>query len=149
MPIPSEHAARAVDPIAYADGSIYETYRWLRANDPMGRVEIEGYSPFRLVTRYADVMEISRQNELFHNGPQAVLNTEVGIRKSLEMTGGKPLVLSLVQMDPPDHGKYRGLTSAWFQPGNLKRLEGRIRELACASVDQMAASGGKCDFVNE
>lgn len=135
--------------MAYADGSIYETYRWLRANDPMGLVDSPGYSPFRVVTRYDDLKEISRKNDLFHNGPQAVLNSEIGIRKSLEMTGGKPIVNSLIQMDPPDHQKYRGLTSAWFQPGNLKRLEGRIRELARASVDRMAATGGTCDFVNE
>ncbi|MCB2073743.1 MAG: cytochrome P450 [Novosphingobium sp.] len=149
MTVPTEIIEKVVDPRAYADGSIYDAYRWLRANDPMGLVEAPGYDPFRVVTRHADVMEISRQNDLFHNGPQAVLNTQVGIRKSLELTGGKPLVNSLVQMDPPEHGKYRGLTSAWFQPGNLKRLEGRIRELARRSVDRMAQSGGRCDFVNE
>jgi len=149
MSLPPEIAAAIVNPAAYADGSIYETYRWLRANDPMGIVETDGYDRFRVVTRYADVQEISRQNDLFHNGPQAVLNTQVGIRKSLELTGGKPLVNSLVQMDAPEHGIYRGLTSAWFQPGNLKKLEGRIRELARGFVDRMAATGGQCDFVNE
>jgi len=149
LPIPAEHAARVADPAAYADGSIYETYRWLRANDPLGHVEAEGYDPFRVVTRHADIMEISRQPELFHNGPQPILNTRVGIRKSQELSGGKPTVLSLIQMDPPMHGQYRGLTSAWFQPGNLKSLEPRIRELARASVERMAATGGRCDFVNE
>ena len=149
MPIPSEIATRVVDPKAYADGSIYDAYKWLRANDPLGHVEVDGYDPFRVVTRHADVKEISRQNDLFHNGPQAVLNTQVGIRKSFELTGGKPLVNSLVQMDPPEHGIYRGLTSAWFQPGNLKTLEGRIRELARQSVERMAQTGGQCDFVNE
>jgi cytochrome P450 len=149
VPIPTEHAASIVDPVAYADGRIYKTYRWLRANDPMGHVEMEGYDPFRLVTRHGDIMEISRQNELFHNGPEPILNSQLGIRKSREMTGGGPQVLSLIQMDPPMHEKYRGLTSAWFQPGNLKSLEGRIRELARAAVERMAARGGKCDFVNE
>lgn len=149
MTISPELAAKIVDPKAYADGTVYEAYRWLRAHDPLGRIEAAGYDPFRAVTRHTDIMEISRQNELFHNGPQAVLNTQVGIRKSLEFTGGKPLVLSLVQMDPPMHGKYRALTSAWFQPGNLKKLEWRIRELAKAAVDRMVESGGRCDFVNE
>lgn len=149
MPIPPEHASKIIDPVSYADGAIYETYRWLRANDPMGHVEAEGYDPFRIVTRHADIMEISRQNELFHNGPEPILNSQIGIRKSREMTGGAPHVLSLIQMDPPMHGTYRGLTSAWFQPGNLKSLEGRIRELARAAVERMAATGGRCDFVNE
>ena len=34
--IPDEYAANLVDPKAYADGRIYETYAWLRANNPFG-----------------------------------------------------------------------------------------------------------------
>lgn len=149
MTIPADIASIIVDPTAYADGRIYPAYKWLRANDPLGTIAAEGYDRFRVVTRHADLMEISRQNDLFHNGPQAVLNTQLGIRKTLELTGGQPLVLSLVQMDPPIHGQYRALTSAWFQPGNLKSLEPRIREIARQSVDNMAAAGGRCDFVTE
>jgi hypothetical protein len=52
-------------------------------------------------------------------------------------------------MDAPEHLDYRSLTSAWFQPGNIRRLETRIRELARSAVDRMAQSGGRCDFVNE
>src|SRR5262249_11323026 len=64
--------------------------------------------------------------------------------------GGSPhLVRSLVQMDAPDHPKYRALTQSWFLPQNIKSLEDRIRRIAKASVEKMLASGGKCDFVNE
>jgi cytochrome P450 len=52
-------------------------------------------------------------------------------------------------MDPPDHLKYRALTQAWFMPQNLRKLEARIRQIARASVDRMAATGGACDFVTE
>eukprot|EP01035_Chromulina_nebulosa_P039281 gene39281-53101_t len=66
------------------------------------------------------------------------------------MMGGSPhLLRTLVQMDAPDHHKYRALTQAWFMPQNLKKLEDRIRVIARASVDKMAAKGGECDFVNE
>lgn len=149
MTVSAEHAAILTDPVAYADGRIYPVYKHLRAHDPFGRVEAAGYDPFRAVTRYADVMAISRDNELFRNGPHAILSSQVSIKKAMEFTGGAPLVLSLVQMDPPMHTQYRELTSAWFQPGNLQRLEGRIRELARAAVDGMAASGGRCDFVSQ
>jgi cytochrome P450 len=147
--VPAEIAGKVVDPRAYGDGSIYEAYKWLRANDPFGLIEVEGYSPFRAITRHADIMAISRMNHQLHNGPNPVLNTKLGYQKSLEFTGGKPVTLSLIQMDPPIHEKFRNLTAAWFQPGNLKSLEGRIRELAKAAVDRMAASDGRCDFVNE
>lgn len=149
MTIPAQHAARIVDPKAYADGSIYETYAWLRANDPLGIVAADGFDPFRVVTRYADIQEISRLPDLFHNSPQPILTTQVAIRKTREMFPSGAPINSLVHMDPPEHQKYRALTSAWFQPGNLKSLEGTIRALARRSVDRMAQLGGRCDFVNE
>ena len=67
------------------------------------------------------------------------------------MTGGSPhLVRTLVQMDAPDHPKYRALTQAWFMPPKLRRLDGggSARSRA-ASVERMAATGGACDFVTE
>ncbi len=148
MAVPSDIRDTVVDIRAYADGRIYGAYKWLREHDPFGLIEAEGYDPFRVVTRHADVMEISRQNDLFTNGPQSILFTQAEIDRNLRESGGVT-VKSLIQMDAPEHAAYRGLTSAWFQPGNIKRLETRIRELARAAVDRMAASGGRCDFVNE
>jgi cytochrome P450 len=66
------------------------------------------------------------------------------------MMGGSPhLLRTLVQMDAPDHPKYRALTQGWFMPTNLKGLEARIRVIARAAVDKMAALGTECDFVKE
>src|SRR6516225_9848321 len=148
MAVPQQIRDTIVDIRAYADGRIYDAYKWLRANDPMGRVEAEGYDPFRVVTRHADVQEISRQNDLFTNGPQSILFTQAHIEQTMRESGGVT-VKSLIQMDDAEHHTYRGLTSAWFQPGNIKQLEDRIRELARSAVDRMAALGGQCDFVNE
>jgi cytochrome P450 len=58
-------------------------------------------------------------------------------------------VKSLIQMDGDEHKAYRGLTSTWFLPGNIKKLENQIRTLARKAVDRMAEAGGRCDFVNE
>jgi len=64
------------------------------------------------------------------------------------MTGGSPhLVRSLVQMDAPDHPKYRALTQSWFLPHNIRSLEERIRRIARASVENMLEKGGECEFV--
>src|SRR6185437_11091958 len=71
-------------------------------------------------------------------------------RRVREMMGGSPhLLRTLIQMDAPDHPKYRILTQAWFLPQNLRSLEDRIRAIARASVDKMLATGGQCDFVRE
>lgn len=149
--IPQEHAANLVDPAAYADTRIHDTYRWLRKNEPFGVAEVEGVDPFWVATKHEDILEISRQNDLFHNGDRnPVLTSQVADRKVREMMGGSPhLLRTLIHMDQPDHFKYRALTQAWFMPQNLRSLEERIRVIARAAVDKMAAKGGECDFVNE
>ncbi|HEX3366843.1 cytochrome P450 [Phenylobacterium sp.] len=149
--IPKDQADMLVTPGAYADGRIHETYRWLRTNEPLGVAKVEGVDPFWAVTRHADILEVSRQNDLFHNGDRSpTLISQDGDRQVREMMGGSPhLLRTLIHMDAPDHLKYRLLTQAWFMPQNLKRLEDQIRVLAKAAVAKMAASGGRCDFVQE
>jgi cytochrome P450 len=149
--LPKEIAETIIDPRAFADERLHKAYTWLRANCPLGVAEVDGYDPFWVVTRHADILEVSRQNDLFHSGDrQTTLTNQEGDRKVREMTGGSPhLVRSLVQMDAPDHPKYRALTQAWFMPPNLRKLEERIREIARASVAKMASRGGRCDFVED
>jgi cytochrome P450 len=147
--ISDDLARNLVDPAAYADDRLHQTYSWLRANNPLGRAEVEGFDPFWVVTRHADILEISRQNALFHSGDRSTtLIDQAGEARAREITGGSPhLVRSLVQMDAPDHPKYRALTQSWFMPPNLKPLEDGIRAIARATVEQMRATGGRCDFV--
>jgi len=117
----------------------------------LGLAEPAGYDPFWVVTRHADILEISRQNDLFHSGDRATTITSKAAGEQVrKLTGGSPhLVRSLVQMDAPDHPKYRALTQAWFMPLNIRGLEDRIRKIARASVERMAGKGGECDFVRE
>jgi hypothetical protein len=152
--IPKDVADQLVAPSAYADGRIQKAYAWLRQNEPLGVAEIEGIDPFWVVTRHEDILEISRQNDLFHNGDRSpTLIGQEGDRKVREMMGGSPhLLRTLIHMDAPDHLKYRLLTQAWFMPQNLKRLEDQIRVLAKAAVAKMAGmvgpdGVGRCDFV--
>ena len=150
--IPDDIARTIVDPKAYADGTrIDDAFTWLRREAPLAQAHIEGFDPFWVITRHADIQAVERDNQLFHNGDRATtLTTIEGDRKVREMTGGSPhLVRSLVQMDNPDHFAYRRLTQAWFLPQNLRSLEGRIRELAREAVDRMAAMGGRCDFARD
>jgi cytochrome P450 len=149
--IPKNVADTIALPAAYADSRIHETYRWLRANEPLGIADIEGVDPFWVVTRHADILEISRQNELFHNGDRSpTIISQAADKQVREMMGGSPhLLRTLIHMDAPDHPKYRALTQGWFMPQNLRRLEDQIRVIAKAAVDKMAATGGRCDFVQE
>jgi hypothetical protein len=150
--IPDEIAWNLVDPKAYAGARIHDTYKWLRANNPLGLADLQGhYDPFWVVTKHADILEVSRQNALFHSGDRpTTLTSQQADKQVRKITGGSPhLVRSLVQMDAPDHPKYRALTQSWFMPGNIKHLEERIRGIARGAVEKMLAMDGQCDFVRD
>ncbi|MDE2356682.1 MAG: cytochrome P450 [Alphaproteobacteria bacterium] len=134
-----------------AETPMLEAYRWLRANMPLAQARPEGIYPFWIVTRHADILEVSRQNDLFHSGDMPTTFTTIeGDQIVRKMTGGSPhLLRTLVQMDAPDHPKHRLLTQSWFLPQNIRRLESRIREIARAHVDHMQSLGGECDFVRD
>ncbi|WP_375786257.1 cytochrome P450 [Bradyrhizobium sp. Pha-3] len=148
--IPANIAETLVDPVAYADDRIHDSYRWLRANNPLGIARPERFDPFWVVTKHAHIQAISRQNELFHNADRpTTLTTQALEERVRKITGGPNLVRSLVQMDAPDHPKYRALTQGWFMPANLGKFEGRVREIARATVQRMLDRGGACDFVED
>ena len=146
--IPADIAATLVNPAAYADHRIHDSYRWLRANNTLGVARTEKFDPFWVVTKHAHIQAISRQNELFHNADRPTTLTARALEERVrKITGGPNLVRSLVQMDAPDHPKYRALTQGWFMPANLGKFEARVREIARHTVARMLEKGGQCDFV--
>ncbi len=139
-----------VNPEFWSDETaIHEQLKWLRQNDPLRFVSPERFEPFWNVTKYADIKAIEGNKKVFINDPRPTL-AEQGMAEMVQaMTGRKHLVRSLVQMDDPDHMKYRMLTQGWFMGTNLRKLQTRIDELATLYVDRMADMGGECDFVKD
>jgi len=128
---------------------MHELMSWLRANDPLRVVEPEGYEPFWNVTKYDDIKAIEGNKKVFINDPRATLAEKGQMELVESVVGRKHLVRSLVQMDDPDHMKYRMLTQGWFMGKNLRKLQARVDELATMYVDRMADMGGECDFVKD
>src|SRR5712691_4403187 len=150
--VPERLGRLIVLPKAYAkQNSLLAGFRWLRANLPLGRVEIEGVDPIWVVTKHADMQEIIRQHNLFHNGDRAhTLVPRASDERARALTGGSPHpIRTLVHMDAPDHLKYRRIAQSWFTQQKVKSLEDRIRAIARASVDRMAEHGSSCDFVRD
>ena len=147
---PPDMARTIVDPRAYAAITpLTDVFAWLRQHDPVALIEAEGFSPFYALTRHADIMRVGRDKNLFHNGDRSPILGDLASQKRVfELVGGPHLVRSLVQMDDPDHSKYRQLTQSWFMPTQLKRLEPKIRTLARAAVDEMATRT-ECDFAKD
>ena len=151
--LPAEIAASIVDPKAYGEWDrLHENFTWARANMPVGVVDSGNFDPFWAITRHADILEVSRNNARFASGKRmTTLIDRDGerIARAATPSGDGHLVRSLVQMDAPDHMKYRFVTQNWFMPKNLRTIENRIREIAQASVEKMLAMGGECDFAKD
>ena len=142
--------ATVVDPKAHADPPrLNDAFAWLRQNEPLALAELPGFDPFRLVTSTPTSWRSAATTRLFPYGdfPSTLAPHQAVERGRAARAAGRPLLYTLVQMDEPDHMKYRALTQAWFMPQNIRKLEDRIRELARDAVDRMEALGGECDFV--
>jgi cytochrome P450 len=147
--IPIEFAAKLTDPSVYASDELFKIYAWLRANNPLGIAQVESYDPFWVVTKHQDILDISKDNKLFPYGdrPSTFMDAAGAVIAMQLQNSPSPLVLSLIQMDPPVHAKYRMLTQSWFMPINVKKREEEIREIARKSISRMAETGGEVDFV--
>lgn len=141
-----EEAARLLaDPQAYTDEQrLHAALTRLRADAPVCRVDVPGYRPFWAITKYADVMDIERNNALFTNWPRPVLATIEG--DELQAASG---VRTLIHLDDPQHRVVRAIGSDWFRPKAMRALKIRVDELARIYVDKMMAAGPECDFVQE
>jgi cytochrome P450 len=145
------------DPKTYSDEeAIHALLQDLRDNDPVHWTEPEGFRPYWAITKYADILEIERQNDKFLNEPRSTLmniKTEADLAAMWggpdPKTGRVSPFRTLIDMDGEDHRAYRGLTQAWFMPANLKKLEARTAELAKRYVDKMMDKGPECDFARD
>src|SRR5262245_12217769 len=134
-----------IDPDHYAaHGYPHETWTRLRREDPVHRVEQNPEMPFWAVTRHADIAWIGKQPDKFLNGPTLTIRTEP--QPDQEM-----FPPTLIQMDPPRHGKFRKIVSKRFTPGALKRWHADIERIGKEIVDGLLEGGdrGQVDFVDK
>jgi len=96
---------------------------------------------FWALTRYADVMQVSRDPDRFHSAP----STNIGdIPPEIAEWLG-----SMINMDAPKHTKLRLIVNRGFTPRQVARIEDSVREQAREIVDHVITLGGECDFVSE
>lgn len=144
-------AREVIDPHSYSNWDpLLDTFDRLREESPIVKIvpDEEGlFEPFWLVTRYEDVMQMSKDNATFLNNPRPVVfSLNSAIEFSRAATGSDMLVDSLVVFDAPIHPKYRRLTQDWFMPRNLAQIEDEIRAIARRAVDKLIEAGPEADF---
>jgi cytochrome P450 len=136
-----------VTPSAYADEKyFYEACAVLREHSPVHFVENDKFNSFYAITRHSDVLSIEARNTVFLNEPRPVLGDKASDRRAAEQGN---LLRTLIHVDDPEHRALRGITSDWFLPKSLQRLESRLSTLSLASVNKMAEMGNTCDFARD
>ena len=121
----------------------------LRKDDPMPYVEAQGYAPFWLVTRHADLMAIERDAKQFINEPRQAVLPLAYEAKAREAAGGqdtKDFMRNLILMDGDEHLAYREITQGYFTPKGLETILGEVERLAGEFIGRMAEKNGSCDF---
>lgn len=151
MMLPTQLANTIVDPRAYADGeAIHEAFRTVRKTAPLAQAQPDGFDPFWVVSRHADVMTIERQNDIFHNGDRSTFVSpkegEVMVRN---LVGEPNLIRSLVSVDGQEHRDLRGIVFPHVTPKAIRAWEESIRVIAREFVDVMLKTNGKCDFAKD
>ncbi len=137
------------DPSAYADVPRFEAAcAVLRKESPIHYYEDPTglFNPFYAITKHADVLEIELHNEIFINEPRPVLGLAEGDRHNEE---NGHMLRTLIHVDDPEHRDLRGVTSEWFLPKNLAKMDARLAELSKRFVDKMASAGGSIDFATD
>lgn len=145
MQAPDHIARLVVDPNAYRDGRIHDAFAWLRKEAPVAKIVTEDYTPFWIASRHADIMDAELRAADFSSGDLPVTLTA----DTATNPDAPPMARTLVQMDGAEHRAFRKLAQNYFMPQNLRKLEGRIRELARQSIDHMQSLGGECDFARD
>jgi cytochrome P450 len=101
-----------------------------------------------IITRYDDVVSVLLDAEGFSAansiGIEPFDSFPAEVRSVLET--GFARFPGIIEMDPPDHMKYRGLVNLAFTPRRVAALEPRIREIAGELIDGFDGAGS-ADFV--
>lgn len=129
-----------IDPDHYQQhGYPHEHWAALRRDRPIAYCEHPKLVPFYAVTRYEDIVEISKQPNVFENAPLL----------SIQPRGDEDLIFrvrTLLNMDPPDHRVYRQLMSRYFTKRRINEDQPRLDKVAEDLLDSVAGAN-EMDFV--
>ncbi len=124
----------------YVSGVPFATFDRLRADDPVHWTDEVDGSGFWSILRYDDALAVSRDVQTF--------TSSRGIR--LEEMDDEELEArrTLMELDPPEHTRYRRLVSKGFTRRTVESYEASIRSLAVEVIER-ALQNDEFDFVHD
>jgi len=126
---------------SYKDGPPYELYRQLRAEAPV--IRCRGMEPmytdeFWAITRYTDVVEVSRKFQTYSSAKKGSLMNEID----------NDAARLMIDLDPPDHTRLKTLVNRGFTPKAMRMLESHFRDVAVQLIEE-ALDEGSVEFVDK
>jgi len=118
----------------------HDAFRLLRREAPVYWHPEANGSGFWAVTKYDDVVTVSKDPKTFSSEKRGVFVFDP-LPEELER-----MQLMMLMQDPPRHTKLRSLVNKGFTPRMIGQLEGRVRQLTTDILDAVADKG-ECDFV--
>lgn len=135
--------ADLTDPDLHRGGVPAKLYRELRAARVVRQDQpVRGGEAFWAFFRQQDVDRISKHPEEFSSALKSCFMNDVS-EESLPM-----LRTMILNMDPPEHIKYRRVVRNAFTPAKVDSYEARFREVVREAVDAFIERG-ECEFVTE
>jgi cytochrome P450 len=95
--------------------------------------------PAWILARHALIEEAFLHPELFSSRRNA---------ESVEMLGGDKWRMIPVELDPPEHGKYRRILQPYFTPQSMRSMEPMVQETCDFLIARFANKGG-CEFIED
>jgi cytochrome P450 family 142 subfamily A polypeptide 1 len=127
---PTNPKVRLHDRFFYVDP--HPHFDWLREHAPVYWDETADGGLWG-ISRYEDIMEVSRQPELFSSGKSSRPERDSWIP-------------SMINFDDPHHKRRRNLVNRGFTPRRVAAHEPMLRKLTNELLDAVSARG-ECDFV--
>jgi cytochrome P450 len=150
--IPVELVAPLFNPATFAiRGAVDELLLRLRADYPLSQAEVPGYDRHWIVTRYADIQFVSRQNDLFHNADRSATLTPIAGEELVQQftNGDYNLFRSLVQLDGAEHKAHRQVLRERLSPVSVGDFETGMHNWVRQEIDKLVRAGGAMDFAEE
>ncbi|TFH20747.1 MAG: cytochrome P450 [Myxococcales bacterium] len=128
----------------FIEGQPHEKFDELRSRCPVyWNMENPSWGPgFWNITRYDDIVEVSRHPELFKSGDGINIAYPAEVYPDII----NAVVGNMICMDPPLHRVYRKIAQPYFSRSRIAGLGGRVLELATGILDEVVERG-ECDFM--
>jgi cholest-4-en-3-one 26-monooxygenase len=130
------------EPEAFADGIPHDLFKRLRSETPVAWHPERDGDGFWCVTRHPDVVAVNRDAE---SQSTARMGTMMFDRPELADPAAPRM---MIEMDPPQHTRYRLLVNRGFTPRMIGKLEDFMQAVTTRTLDRVVSKGA-ADFVDD